>query len=85
MVKAVIWNEEKRKTEMSKLLKESRGVAKRLGAKGAVIIAFYPEGENQMHMLDGGQAPMDMVELYEALRVSHGNNQNTDGESVTQQ
>lgn len=58
------WDMKRRQEVVEKVKLEARRAAKRLGAKGCVIIAFFPEGDNQLHMIDAGDSPMELPALY---------------------
>lgn len=60
------WTPQQRAAAQTKIDKEARRVAKKLGAKCAVIVAFYEDGM-YFHMQDGGQSPMPIEQLYRQL------------------
>jgi hypothetical protein len=57
------WSTEKRNRVQDKMDKQAAEVAKRLKAKCCVVIAFWDDG-NYLHILEGGQSPMPLDELY---------------------
>ncbi len=61
------WNREKRASMTRKINKEAKRAASRLGASMVTIIAWFPAGEEHLHMLDGGDAPMPRDQVYKQM------------------
>lgn len=60
------WTPERRAAVTRKIAKEAERAARRLGAVGCRIVAFFPDGE-YLHMLDAGKTPMSAKDLYTKL------------------
>jgi hypothetical protein len=66
------WTIEKRDRIKRKIDKEAARAAGRLGAKAAVLIVFFEDGNEYLHIQDGGVAPMPLIELYRKLSGDRG-------------
>lgn len=77
------WDKDRRAATMAKIRKEAERAAARVGAKGAVLIALYPDGEN-IHLLDAGFVPanLDLAQLYRMMLSANAIVQDSDGEDV---
>lgn len=75
------WDHDKRSQVKRKIDKEAARAAARLGAQTVCIIAFFKDGE-YMHMLDGGNAPMDFQKLYATLQTAHQTVEESGGKDV---
>jgi len=77
------WDKEKRARVKGKVDKEADRAKARLGASHVVMIAFFADadGEN-LHMQDGGVAPMDLDHLYKMMLSVRGVLEASGGEDV---
>ena len=64
------WPMEKRQRIGRRIVKEAERTARRIGAKGVVIIAFFQEGE-YVHVQDGGVSPVPFQDLYKRMLAGH--------------
>jgi len=51
------WSKDKRAQVARKVTKEAARAAGRLGAKAVMMIAFFPEGREHFHIIEGGVMP----------------------------
>lgn len=77
----VPWTAEKMAKTKAKVDKEARRAAMRLGAKAAVMIVFYEDGE-YLHFIDGGVSPIPGRDLYLKMISIIDINAQTGGEGV---
>lgn len=77
------WSPEKRNAIKARIDAEAAELAVRLGARGIVIIALFPEGEENIHMQDGGTPlPMPVGQLYWHMASAHDIVQQSGGKDV---
>jgi len=62
------WTHEIADAMNRRITAECKRVAEAIGASNVVIIGFFPDGEN-MHIVDGGDAPMPHADLYRNLAL----------------
>lgn len=70
MPKPMPWDDQMKALKKRAIDNEAVGVAKRLGAKCCVIIAMFAEGDNMIHLMDGGQSPIPTPQLYTTMLVN---------------
>ena len=75
------WTPEKRKKVNDEIAKQAEKVAKRIGCRGVVIIAFFPDGNN-MHVEEAGRAPMPFKELHQKMTTAYEVLEASGGEDV---
>lgn len=76
------WTHDKRAQIKRKIDKEAARAAARLGAKAVTIIAWFPAGDDYLHMQDGGTAPMSSNELYKQMATIATVLEDSNGEDV---
>jgi hypothetical protein len=65
------WSPERRDETKAQIDDLARFVEEQLDADAVVIIALYREGENGIHVQDGGQTPIPLPDLYRGLAQAH--------------
>lgn len=78
------WDIARRSRVKAKIDKEAARAAARLGARSAVLVVFFEEGD-YLHMQDGGMAPMPFKELYARLLSMLEIMEQSGGEDVSMQ
>ncbi len=76
------WTPLRREQTKKKIDREAIRAAARIGAKSAVIIAFFEDGE-YLHLQDGGKSPMP--NLYQRLATARGVLDESGGADVAMQ
>jgi len=65
------WDEPLRNLKKKAIDKAAQDVARKIGARFCVIVAFFPANTqgDSFHIMDGGHSPMPSADLY---RTMHG-------------